>query len=395
MGGSHIITDESVNRTKKDEVPGALGERLQALLRELVSRKEVKHAIMAVERGDGSLRWIGVAGDAYPDGTPMREDTPIWMASVTKLYIAAVVLKLHERGLLDLAERIATYLPPSLTRGIHRLEGTDYSEAITVRHLLTHSSGLPDFLEERPAGGKSLFDRIPEQDMAWTIEDAMALVRESLKPYFPPQPFDAKRQKLRYSDTNFQLLIAIIEAVTGKSIHEAFDELLYKPLGLERTYHPDAAPEDAPKPATVWLADRPLDIPLAMRSFGDLISTADEMLRFMKALSRGEVFDDPHTIGLMQESWNTFRFSLNLAPLSPGWPIEYGLGMMRFRIPRLFTPLRPLPPLVGHSGASGSWLFHCPELDVYLAGTVDQVTAAAVPYRFVPKVLRVLASSAR
>jgi hypothetical protein len=64
--------------------------------------------------------------------------------------------------------------------------------------------------------------------------------------------------------------------------------------------------------------------------------------------------------------------------------------MMRFKLPRWATPAAAVPAVIGHTGSTGSWLFHCPELDVYLAGTVDQATAGAVPYRFVPQVLTVL-----
>jgi D-alanyl-D-alanine carboxypeptidase len=81
---------------------------------------------------------------------------------------------------------------------------------------------------------------------------------------------------------------------------------------------------------------------------------------------------------------------MTLAPRSPTWPIQYGLGIMRFQIPRLFSPFSPVPALVGHSGSTGSWLFHCPERGLLLAGSVDQVAAAAIPYRFLPKVLRLL-----
>lgn len=72
-----------------------------------------------------------------------------------------------------------------------------------------------------------------------------------------------------------------------------------------------------------------------------------------------------------------------------------GLGMMRFRLPRVFTPLHPMPAVIGHTGSTGSWLSHCPELDLLLCGTVDQASAGAVPYRFVPKLLRVLGSATR
>ena len=383
----------SMRASEPTEDPAdALRGRLQKLLDSLVARKGIEHAIVAVESGDRSFRWIGTAGNANPDGAAMRTDTPFFIASVTKLYIASVILKLHECGRLGLGEPISTYLPEALIGGLHRLRGVDYTNAITVRHLLGHTSGLADGLEDRPKGGRSMMDRLfSEGDMSWSTAELARIVRDELTPHFPPQSADAGRQKAHYSDTNYQLLIAIIEAVAAQPLHKVFHEMLFGPLGLRRTYLPGRSQplQPTPRQATLWLDNQPLNVPLAIRSSGDLYSTADDTLAFLRALIRGEVFDDPATLSLMQQRWNRFGFSLDLAPRSPGWPIEYGLGMMRFRLPRVFTPVHPMPAVVGHTGSTGSWLFHCPELDLFLCGTVDQVTAGAVPYRFVPKLLRV------
>jgi D-alanyl-D-alanine carboxypeptidase len=369
----------------------ALDAVLEGLLQAMIAQKTIHSALVAVEKMDGSFRWVGTAGDAYPDGTPLLADTPLFIASVTKLYIASAVLKLHERGLVQLDKPISAYLPTALISGLLRLNGVDYTEQITLRHLLSHSSGLPEYLEDRPKGGRNFVDRILEADFSFTIEDITAYVRE-LTPHFPPQPLEAPKQKVRYCDTNFQLLIAIIKAVTGGSLHAAFSDLLYHPLGLAHTYHPGTRP-DAPEPAGLWADREPMHIPLAMASFGDLISTVDDMLVFMRGLMRGKVFDDPATLDLMTSHWNTFGFSLNPVRISPGWPIEYGLGMMRFKIPRLFSGFRTIPPVVGHSGATGSWLFYCQELDVLLAGTVNQLSAGAVPFRYIPKILQALVAA--
>jgi CubicO group peptidase (beta-lactamase class C family) len=129
-----------------------------------------------------------------------------------------------------------------------------------------------------------------------------------------------------------------------------------------------------------------------LHAFRDLYSTAEENIRFMRALLRGELFDDPATLDVMTSGWT--RFGFKLVPTSPGWPIEYGHGIMRFRIPRLFSPRRATPEVIGHTGVSGSWLFYCRELDLILAGTVDQVSAAAMPFSFVPMVLRDLGAVA-
>ncbi|GFP40118.1 serine hydrolase domain-containing protein, partial [Candidatus Hakubella thermalkaliphila] len=165
------------------EASDVLVQCLQDLLRRLVSRKGVKHAIIAVERGDESFRWIGAAGDAKPDGTPMRADTPFFIASVDKLFTATVILKLRERRHVGLDEPISTYLPQTLIGGLHRLGGVDYTGTITVRHLLSHTSGLADWLEDRPKGGRSLVERlIHEGDMSLSIDDLVHIVRDQLPP---------------------------------------------------------------------------------------------------------------------------------------------------------------------------------------------------------------------
>lgn len=380
-------------------VSEALNHELEGLLIELASMKQVGHAVMAVESGDRALRWTAAAGFSTPLGDPMLADTPFFIASVDKMYIAAATLRLCERGKIHLEERISAYLPSSLVEGLHRLGGVDYSNQLTVHHLLSHTSGLADYLEDRPKGGRSLLERLIEEgDMDWTVDEMAAIVREDLTPHFPPQDLAAKRQKARYCDTNFMLLIAILEAVTGQSQKEAFTEMLFRPLGLQSTFFDDPAeaPGQALPAAALWFGARPLDLPMAMRALRSIYSSAGDLLTFLRALVGGKVFDDPAVFGLMTRRWNRFAFPLDQAALrAPGWPIEYGLGMMRFRLPRFFTPLAPIPEVIGHTGSTGSWLFYCPSLDLYLCGTVDQGTAGALPYRLTPRLLRLLEAASR
>ena len=374
-----------------------ISNELGRLLEKLLSRKHIKHAVAAVETLDGALASSAAVGEATPDGTAMKPETPFIIASVTKLYIAGVILRFHERRLLGLEDPISTYLPGDLIAGLHRLDGVDHTGAITVRHLLGHTSGLPDYIEERPKGRPALLDRVIEDgDMAWTLNEVADIVR-NLSPHFPPQKVDGSRPRARYSDTNYRLLIAIIEEVSGQPITRVFEDELYRPLNLRHTYHPgETPPEPVPEPATLYFKDRPLQIPLALRTFGDLYGTIADLLKFLRALVGGQIFDDPATASLMQHRWIRFGFPRDRAALrSPGWPIEYGLGMMRFRVGRLFAPDRRPVTLVEHSGSTGSWLFHCPELNVMSAGTVDQATAGPVPFRVQPKILRAVASAVR
>jgi CubicO group peptidase (beta-lactamase class C family) len=349
--------------------------------------------MIALETGDRSFAWGGAAGEATRDGTPPRADTPFFLASIDKLLNAAIAMRLNERRQLDLDARVTSYLPASVTRGLHRLDGTDYSERITVRHLLSHTSGLADWLEDRPRGGRSLIDRVIEDgDMSLDIEQIAAIVRDELQPHFPPQDLSARRQRVRYCDTNYMLLIAIIEAVAGQPLHRVHEELLFQPLDLRHTYFVgQSRPVDpTPEPPALRVDGRPLEVPLLLRSVRGIYSTTGDLLAFLRGLVHGRVFDRATTPASMQERWNRFALPLDRAALrAPGWPIEYGLGIMRFRLPRVLMPWHPLPAVIGHTGSTGCWLFYCPQWDLYLVGSVDEVTAGAVPYRIVPKMLEI------
>jgi D-alanyl-D-alanine carboxypeptidase len=312
----------------------------------------------------------------------MRPETPYFIASITKLYIATCILQLHEEGHVDLAAPMTAYLPQELVTGLHRLDGVDRTGDIAVHGLLSHTSGLPDYLEDAPRGGRSLLERVlHEGDVSWQLADVVEITRSELSPHFPPQDPTARRQKARYSDGNYQLLIAIIEAVTGSGFHEVLRERFFRRLELRHTYLPGRSKplEPAAEPATMWQQGQPLEIPLALCAFNDLVSTADDTLRFLKALVRGDVFENLATARLMQQQWNRIHY-----------PLRYGLGMMQFRIGRGVAPGWQPVTLVGHSGASGSWAYYCRELDVLLSGTVDQWAARAAPFRLMAKALRII-----
>jgi CubicO group peptidase (beta-lactamase class C family) len=361
---------------------------LENILHRLMKIKGVRHALVAVESLDRSFRWAGSEGIANENGTPFNTATPFWIASITKLYIACVILKLHESGVISIENKVSGYLKADLLKGLHVVKDVDYYDKLTIRHLLSHSSGIPDYIELKTEGGKTLIDRVLENiDTTWTLEDILRIVRKTNDPLFAPQLDNNSKYRIRYSDTNFQILIAVIESVTKKPVEKVYRDLIFKQLNLNNTFLPGS---NALKPAAdVWLQDIALTKNSgALRSFGDLYSTADDLIEFMRALINGSIFEKPETRNLMQANWN--RFGIALSPISPGWPIEYGLGMMRFRIPRLFTPFRPMPEIIGHTGAVGSWLFYCPELDMIMTGTVSQARRAAVPFKVMPELLQLL-----
>lgn len=373
--------------------------QLQKLLADVATRKPNKQAIIAVESGGRSFRWIGTKGQIDPNGAMVCEDTPFFLASIDKLYNATIAMMLNESGQLDLDDSISIFLPNSITRGLHQYGGIDYSDRITVRHLLSHTSGLADWLEDYSKTGSRLIDKIIKQgDLSLTINDLADLVREQLKPHFPPQDLSVKHPKVRYSDTNYMLIIAIIEAVTGEPLYQVHEQLLYKPMDLRHTYFPGLSQplDTTSEPMSLRARGEPLHIPLLLCSIRGIYSTAKDTLTYLRRFMRGDMFQYPGTLVSMQNNWHKFGFPMDRAALhTPGWPIEYGLGIMRFRLPRLLTPLHSMPTVLGHTGSTGCWLFYCPGLDLFLSGSVDEVTAGTIPYRVVPKLLSILGSSYR
>jgi len=365
-----------------NHVTGQVDVGLTRLVRRLSSRPGLHHVSLAVSDADGRYRWAGGAGPDGADEPEIRPETPFFIASITKRFIITLILQAHERNEVDLDAPITTYLPTSVTAGLHVRDGVDRTPAITVRHLAGHTSGLPDFFEKR-RGGPSLYRQLRAgQDTSWTFEDAIAIAREQQRPHFEPQDLTAGTQRARYSDTGFQLLIRILETVTSCTFPDLLAERITGPLELSRTWHPRARPAEPnlPAPLPLHARRRRVDVDGVIASSNDLFSTTEDLLAFERALVAGEPFRDANTRHLLTERRNRLRNAPSL---------RYGLGTMAFGVNRLNLPRRGPVSLVGHSGSTGTWLFTCPELGLHLAGTVDQTQARSLPFRIMTRCLQI------
>ncbi len=368
-----------------NQVTSEIDAGLTRLVQKLSARRGLHHVSLAVSSADGQRHWAGASGPADTTEPQVRPEAPFFIASITKRFIVTLALQAHERGELDLDAPISTYLPASVTTGLHVRRGVDRTAQITVRHLASHTSGLPDFLERR-RGAPSLYRQIRAgHDISWTFDDVLDITRNQQRPHFDPQDLNPPRQQARYSDTGYQLLLRILEAVTGRTFPDLLAERITGPLGLTGTWHPAAAPADPdlPAPLPLHVRRRRVDLAKVIASADDLFSTTTDLLAFERALVAGEPFADPNTRHLLTERRNR----LSNAPV-----LRYGLGTMFFKVNRLMSPLPKPVTLVGHSGSTGTWLFTCPELDLHLVGTVDQTVAKGLPFRIMAACLRIWAS---
>lgn len=334
----------------------------QKIINKTIDNKSIFGTVLTVEKGNES--WTGSAGNLKPE-------QPYFIASTTKLYVTSLILKLKANGKLSLDDKISNYLSTDIMHKLHVLKGVDYSDSLTVSNLLAHTSGLPDYFEDKGADGKSLLQKLQEgADQSWTFEQTVEMSK-NMQPKFAPNT----KGKAHYSDTNFQLLGKIIENIYGKTIAEVMNELIFQPLALKHTYmYVDAQDKT---PAIMYFKNKPLNIPKAMTSFGSdggIVSTSAETMVFLKAFFNGTFFPTTYLPELYK--WNSVMF-----------PLEYGVGIMKFQLPAIFTMFRKMPAFIGHSGLSGAFAYYIPEKDAYLAGTVNQINNLGTSYKMLLKVI--------
>jgi D-alanyl-D-alanine carboxypeptidase len=287
---------------------------------------------------------------------------------------------LYEQGALSLDDPMSRYLPERVIRGIHVYKGKDYSRKITIRELLSHTSGIADYYTEKPDGGKSLFELfLEEPQRSWTVDETIERAKKDLKPNFPPGTDSS------YSDTNFQLLGKVIEAVSGKPLHLVYADVIFRPLGLKHTWlvgrsKPEVTPSIAP--ADVFYKDMSITNTRCNGAYwadGGIVSTAEEMIIFLKALNEGRIVRSD-TLKLMH-NWHKLEF-----------PIQYGFGTIYFKLPWFINVALKVPPLWGHSGSTGSFLYYSEDLNLYMAGTVDQVESKTKPFRLMLRAMKTIQS---
>ncbi len=326
---------------------------LTGIVEKMINNKSVFGVVLRVERGDEGFSWTGAAGN-------LQTESRYFIASVTKLYINAIIMKLVEENRLKLEDKITQYLPEKITENLHVLKGVDFSRDITINHLISNRSGLPDYFFHKQANGKTAADELlAGKDESWHPEKVINLVK-TLKPNFKP----GKKGIVAYSDTNYQLLGRIIENITGKTIGVVFKEFIFDELGLQDTYAYEDITDDTPTP--FFYKAKLLWLPRYIASVtpeGGIVSTAAEVMLFLKAFFRGRFFPAERIEDLKR--WNLI--------LPPPALFLYGIGLEKLWIPRIITPFKPIKEIIGFWGQTGSFAFYNSDTDLYFTGTTNQI----------------------
>ncbi len=351
-----IINAQPVNSNSN-----TMQDRIQKIIDKTVDNKRVFGAAFSLRQDSTQL--------IFNSGN-IKQDEHYFIASTTKLFTSAMILQLKSEGMLKLKDPLSKYFDSGILKGLHVLKGVDYSYQITVEQLLAHTSGLPDYFQDKNAQGVSLENQLVSgNDVYWSFEDAVNRSKK-LKPKFKP----GTPGKAHYSDLNFQLLGKIIEKITGLSYSDACNIRIIEPLELKSTYLFQDSFDD--RPHKLYYKSSQLNIPKAMVSFGPdggMVSNQSDMLVFIQAFFQGKLFPKEY-LDWMQD-WNDI-FS----------PLQSGIGIHRFKLPWYFNPTGAVPVFIGHSGLSGALAYYAPQENLFIVGTVNQIAYPSISFQTMIKI---------
>lgn len=342
----------------------------------MATREQRIHRLIEKSEADrrtGEVLWRVVGSDGL-DVVHGDLDRPFFIASVSKLFTVACLAQLRDEGRLDWDAPIAGYLPALDLTGLAVENGRDVSGEITVREVMSHTAGLADYFEGPRPDGPTTLERAMAHDFAWTAEEVVEWTR-AMTP--------ARRGRGLYSDTGFQLLDAVVEHLDARPFAASVRARITEPLGLAGTFvytHDDHERFD--EMAVIRHGDVDLHLPLLLASVdgqGGVVSTLRDGVSFLQAFFDGRLFD----VTLLDEMLTDWHRIFT--------PLEYGTGVMRFRLPAVFTGFRSFS-FEGHSGASGVVWYRDARSGVIVVGTVNQLKQRQLPYQLMIRTAAVAAS---
>lgn len=333
--------------------PIAPAEALQAALDDAVARDPRLPGVSLVVASP-TFDFAGASGavSLEPAAPEMTVGAPFRAASVTKSFVSAALLRLHERGALSLDDPLRTHLSGGSAAALER--GGYDPDAITVRQLLAHTAGMFDYTATQGFQDQLAADPTHR----WTRAEQLDLAMDEGEPLFAPG------EGYAYGDTHYILAGEVLERATGVGLGPALRETLdYAALGLGDTWLESL--EDPPTSDALDRLAHPYDGGIDTRDWdpswdlyggGGLVSTAGDLATFIEALVGGDLLG-PAALSAMME----------VDPVAEGafFGIDGALGINGFDLPdggRCWA---------GY-GYFGTVAAHCPELGLTWAYTQNQ-----------------------
>lgn len=347
-------------------------QRIDRLLEKELKKENVHNVFLSLYSPTDDFEWHMAKG-TFKDGREVSIQNPFYTASIGKTFTATAIGILVDQGKISFEDPIAKYLTPELMEGLHIMDGVDYGNSIKVSHLLQHTSGIPDYLEEPIDGSPSMLDLIlTEPNRFWEPEALISFSKDHFKPTFAPGT------DYNYTDTEYVLLGLIIEKIGAMKLHEFFFKHIFTPLQMDHTYLNLRSKPIQPtaQMAEMYAGTHEISTIKSLSADwagGAIVSTGKDLIRFQKALREGDLL-----------SSETFKEMQKWVKETKG--MSYGYGLRKISFKKLF-PILPNWEVIGHSGMNGTSMYYCPDLNMYLVGTLNQLEASKDAVMLMVKVL--------
>ncbi|MFH1195663.1 MAG: serine hydrolase domain-containing protein [bacterium] len=368
---------QQIGNTRKfvfDKDTAAVKLILDNIIEQFISaNKNIPSIILLVETPN--FKWKGAVGYSNPaKGIKAAPDDLFYIASTAKPMTAAIILKLFEENKLDLDDKISVHLPDEIMSRLHILNNHDYSDSITIRQLLNHTSGIGD----NWSNSNFLISVLTDTSKFWKPEETIEFVKNNVPPLSIPG------KEFHYSDINYNLLGLIIEKVEEEKLTAVFRKYLFDPLAMQNTYRPFYENPDLLKISNTKSVSLLGDIDYSsFRSMtadwagGGLVSNMEDMNKFIRALFNGKIFNNKNTLNEMQR-WLNINKTMN-----------YGLGLAMDNLDNE-EENGITGELIGHTGASGAFMFYWKEKEISICGTINQVADETKIGDLISKILMAL-----
>ncbi len=317
----------------KHSAAQSLDAELQQLVDRYIAQTNAIGSNLLVDiRGLGTWSFAGGQADVA-SSTAMPLNGKFRIGSVSKVFTSALILKLVDQGAVTLDTSIESLLPGLLPSGA----------STSVRQLLNHTSGIKDHANDTDL----IYDALLQDTASsWTPQELVQIAVDMGPAAEPGQTY-------RYSNTGYVVLGLVAEVVTGKPLGVAFHEQLFEPLGLTDTSASWGTEAADPVVRGYTIVDNQIrDATEISHSYaygaGSLISTVDDLRRFIQLLLGGQIFNQ----ALLAEMTSTFAI---------GGGQSYGLGIIEFQDDAT---------RFGHNGAEvgyGAQMWYFPEKEMTVA----------------------------
>lgn len=313
----------------------------------------VHSILLYIEDQSSSFRYSEGVGLTKKRGVPVEQDAQFRIASITKTFVASVIIQLLEEGKLQLDQPIIDYLSPldylNLSN-IHFHNDTAYAAAITIEHLLSHRSGLADIFHDKafPFYLGFYLNKQKQYSPEKIVEKYYRYNLQRQAHFKPGSDF-------YYSDMNYVLLGLLIEQIENMSLAEVIRSRILRPLNMNDTYLEFYEPARG-NGKLIHQYRKRMDMTMTNTSFdwagGGLVSTTLDLAKFAKALFNGSLIS-PSSLKKM----TTMRFT-------GAHNNRYGLGLNESTFGG--------DTYYGHYGFYGSYAGYCPAKETVLVYNISQ-----------------------